>query len=68
MDQQTDPHIEAMKALAFALMDGRSDWKVGLGAVIRAVEDRQPGFVQQIAAMDTLKRLGLPLREGRLQG
>jgi hypothetical protein len=53
---------DKLKALAMALMgDGGSDWTAGIGALVREVEAIVPGFIQRIAARDTLERLGLPL-------
>ena len=59
MQQVTDPHLERLRALAIALMDNRADWRAGIGGLIREIEDREPGFIQRIAADDQLKRLGV---------
>lgn len=61
MEQATDPHRERLKALASALMTNGSDWRAGIGSLLREIEEREPGFIQKIAAADTLKRLGLPV-------
>ena len=65
MEQVADPHRERIKALAVALMNGGSDWKAGIGSLLRAIEEREPGFIAQIAAVNTLERLGLPLSDAR---
>lgn len=62
-EQTDDPHLTNLKALAQALMGDGSDWKAGIGCLLREVEAREPGFIQKIAAIDQLRRLGLPVTE-----
>jgi len=59
----TDPHTAKLRELAQSLMSEGSDWKAGVGALIREVEAREPGFIQKIAAGDQLRRLGLSVRD-----
>ncbi|MGA0545639.1 hypothetical protein ACO2Q1_10205 [Brevundimonas sp. VNH65] len=63
MHTTTDPH-EHLTTLAAALIrDGRSDWRAGIGSLLREVEAREPGFIQKLAAIDQMRRLGLPVTE-----
>lgn len=62
MQKQTEDPYGHYKVLAAAMMDGGSDWKAGLGALLREIEAREPGFIQKIAAIEQLRRLGLPVR------
>ena len=58
-----DPHTTNLRDLAVALMQPGSDWRAGIGALIREVETIEPGFIQKIAATDQLRRLGLSVRD-----
>ena len=60
---ETDPRIDRLKTLAVALMSDSSDWRAGIGALLREIEAHEPGFIQRIAAVDQLRRLGLSTRE-----
>ncbi|MGA0544545.1 hypothetical protein ACO2Q1_04685 [Brevundimonas sp. VNH65] len=62
-EDAADPHTGNLRDLAVALMQPGSDWRAGIGALIREVETIEPGFIQKIAATDQLRRLGLPIRE-----
>ncbi|MGQ2989768.1 MAG: hypothetical protein ACT6RD_00105 [Brevundimonas sp.] len=59
----TDPHTAKLRELARSLMSEGSDWKAGVGALIREVEAIEPGFIQKIAAGDQLRRLGLRVQD-----
>lgn len=60
-----DPHTTNLRELALTLMRPGSDWQVGIGSLIREVEAIEPGFIQKIAAIDQLRRLGLPVQDVR---
>lgn len=64
-ENTADRHTSNLRDLAVALMQPGSDWRAGIGALIREVEAIEPGFIQRIAAIDQLRRLGLPIRETR---
>lgn len=66
MQDIPDPHTARLRELAQALMNDGSDWKAGIGSLLREVEAREPGFIQKIAAVQQLQRLGLPVREALL--
>lgn len=63
MQATNGPHDHLTALAATLIRDGRSDWRAGIGSLLREVEAREPGFIQKLAAIDQMRRLGLPVTE-----